>query len=680
LNVDEGLTGLALKELRPIRTGFASRSPAYKYIPDSYEEQYESYLAAPILRGLTRIGVLVVQDTQRDYFDENDGKALLAIAAQLATTIENAKLFMSVHERIKVVDDVSEPDATSAFFKGISGSPGMAAGRATVIGQMDSYLRLTTDMEQRHCTLEEFEEALTRSQQQIEELQLQLEHGLSDIASLIFSAHLLVLKDTEFTGAMIQQIQSGQSPQLAVSSVVNQYVALFATSANPRLREKVQDIKDVGHRLLHNLLMRDDVAPDYAGEIVISGELLPSDIVKLSTQHAAGLVMHGSGVTSHVSILARSMNLPLVLVSDNRIFNVSEGAHVLMDANVGTVFIDPGPEITVTYEEAVDAHRRAESAEMPPRAETYTVDGERVRLLANINLLNELPLAQAYQAEGVGLYRSEFPFIVRNGFPSEEEQYRIYRSIIDGMSGRPVTLRTLDIGGDKILSYYPAATEANPFLGLRAIRFSLRNPELFAQQIRAMLRSGEGADLGIMFPMISSVDEFVTARTVVHACIGQLAEQGVPHQEHPRIGAMIELPSAVEVVDELAQEADFLSLGTNDLVQYILAIDRTNEMLADLYVPFHPAVLRSLKRVAVAAAMRGTPLSVCGDMASDARMISFLIGIGLREFSLELRSLPRIQSVISRIDSRRANEQAKSMLSIGRIDELERFLAGQADL
>ena len=294
--------------------------------------------------------------------------------------------------------------------------------------------------------------------------------------------------------------------------------------------------------------------------------------------------------------------------------------------------------------------------------------------MANINLLNELVLAERYQAEGIGLYRSEFPFIVRSGFPSEEEQYRIYRTIVEHMGSRPVTLRTLDIGGDKMLSYFPSVDEANPFLGLRALRFTLRNKGIFVQQLRAMLRAGVGADFGIMFPMVSSLDEFLQARDIVQECCHELAEQGVEFNPAPRLGPMVELPSAVEIAAELAREADFLCIGTNDLIQYVLAVDRTNKHISEFYVPYHPAVLRSLKRIADAAAANRVPVSVCGEMAGDPKMIPFLIGIGIRELSMDLRLLPRAQATLGLLDSAIARGQADDMLGMGRISELAAYL------
>jgi phosphotransferase system enzyme I (PtsP) len=668
----EGITGLALKELRTIRTGHASLHASYKLIPGSDEEKYESFLAAPILRGLTRIGVLVVQDTEPDYFTKNDANALQAIAAQLAASIENAKLFMSLHERDDAPPEEPVDREVSAkdLYHGACASKGIARGRATIVGQTDSFLRLTEEMELRHCTADEFHDALQKSEEQIEALQKHLDEGYADVTALIFSAHLLILKDQMFSGEMIDLMSAGRSPQAAITEVVNRYVQLFSKNKNPRFQEKVQDVKDVGHRILHNLLHGEDIAPDYRGEIVIVGELLPSDLVKFATQHVAGLIIVGGGVTSHVSILARSMEVPLILLDDSSIFDVKEGTSILLDATSGTAYVQPSQEVMDQYLDIINVHQQVafEDADIPET--TTTRDGHKIQLLANINLLNELNLAKKFHAEGIGLYRSEFPFVVRRGFPSEEEQYRIYRKVVTTMKPLPITMRTLDIGGDKMVAHASFLDEANPFLGLRALRFTLRNKDVFRVQLRAMLRSALDVDLCIMFPMVASVDEFLEACELTRECIGELKEESVPHCGKPMFGPMIELPSAVETVEELAAEADFLCIGTNDLVQYTLGVDRTNESIADYYVPHHPAVLRSLKRIVSAGARAGIPVSICGDMAGDPSMLPFLIGIGITRVSIDVRLIRKVQQTIGGIDRKEASTLADEMLSKGRISEL----------
>ncbi|HEY8240357.1 MAG TPA: phosphoenolpyruvate--protein phosphotransferase [Kiritimatiellia bacterium] len=678
LKIGEGLVGQAIMELRAIREGNAFRSPHFKYIPGIFEERYQAFLAVPILRGLSRVGVLCVQDPVPDYFDENDTKALQAIAAQLATVIENAKLLMTLHQMqssapAAVEHAVAEQELR--FVRGVPAASGFAHGRATIYGAFngDSW---ASGAPAEPATIEDFHRAVARTEQQLEDLQRQLEERIADVASMIFSAHLLIVKDPNFSGAMVRLIREGKTPQEAIGEVVHQYCHLFAQSANPRLREKEQDVKDLGRRLLRNLGSDQEAGADYAGCVIIAGELMPSDILKLSAQSAEGLLLIGGGATSHVSILARALELPMVISESRRLFSLAADRMVLLDGDQGTITIDPTPEVIANYRELQAARRVAEqhAAQMPDI--TWTRDGERVRIFANINMLSELKVARQMKAEGIGLYRSEFPFIVRNDFPSEEEQFRVYSRILSEMDGHEVQFRTLDIGGDKMLSYFPSVNESNPFLGLRALRFSLRHKEIFAQQLRAFLRAGAGRQLKIMFPLVSSVDDFIEAREVVMECIAMLKADGIAHNPSPELGAMIELPSAVEVADELAAEADFLSIGGNDLVQYILAVDRTNESISDMYVAYHPAVLRALKRVAVATLARNRPLSLCGEMASDPKIIPFLLGIGIMTLSVDVRQIPRVHNVVSELKLSECRQKAEALLRLGRVKDVAAVLGG----
>ena len=671
----EGITGQAFVEARAIREADGRRNPHFRFMPGLNEEQYRAFLAVPILRGLAKIGVLVVQDPVADYFSENDEKALRAIASQLAATIESARLLLALHEEPPAASRAAVP----RFIKGTSASGGFALGTAVRLGRFDP-AEYTAAVD-RHLTLDDFNRAVAVTERQIEDLQHEMEERLSDVAALIFSAHLLILKDTAFSGAMADRIRAGEEPFSAVHDVVEGYAALFARSPNPALREKTQDVRDLGRRLLHNLVGGEADRADYEGCVVVCADLMPSDMLKVVGQRAAGLLLAAGGVTSHVSIIARSLRVPMVIVAERGVLDLPSGTRLLLDGEQGTVFIDPEEAVLKTYAELGRARDQAEAAEREVQAETFTRDGRRVHLLANINLLSDLPVALRLKAEGIGLYRSEFPFIVRNDFPSEEEQYLIYRRIVREMAGREVVFRTLDIGGDKILSYFPTVNESNPFLGLRAIRFSLRHREVFEQQLRALLRAGEGSALRILFPLVSSVDDFVEAREILRDCARDLAAAGVPHQPAPELGAMVEIPSAVEIAADLAEEADFLCIGSNDLVQYILAVDRTNEHIADLYCPYHPAVLRALRRIADAAARKDTDLSICGDMATDLRLIPFLLGIGLTKFSMDSHRLPKVQQAIANTDYAEARRAADHMLALKRVSDVAAFLgAGKEEL
>jgi phosphotransferase system enzyme I (PtsP) len=492
------------------------------------------------------------------------------------------------------------------------------------------------------------------------------------VAVLIFSAHLLILEDAQFTGRIANLIQNGTPALKAISMVVNDYVEVFSSSKMPLIREKVLDVKDLGNRLTRNLLNEEASECDYRGQIIIAHELLPSDILKLSAENVEGFIV-SSGVTSHNAIICRSLGIPMVAVSRELADGIADGEELLMDASQGIIYLEPGDEIYAKYKE-LDATWQGLHNASDVKPETLTKCGERVHIYANINLLSDLEPARRFKAEGVGLYRSEFPFIVRNDFPSEDEQYVIYKKLVDQMPGQTVTFRTLDIGGDKMLSYYSNVNEANPFLGMRAIRFSLQNKDIFCQQLRAFLRAGAEADTRIMFPLISSVDDFVAAREIVYACMDELEAGGIPFCRDTRLGVMMELPSAVEVVDELAHETDFLSIGSNDLIQYMLAVDRTNEQVSKLYLAHHPAILRSINRIVCAALAQKKDISICGDISTDPRMLPFLLGIGLKKFSIDIINAPSVQRQINSISLNEAGGIAQTMLGFGRISEVEAYL------
>jgi phosphotransferase system enzyme I (PtsP) len=387
----------------------------------------------------------------------------------------------------------------------------------------------------------------------------------------------------------------------------------------------------------------------------------------------AGIVLLSGGVTSHVAVLARSLDLPLLIVDEPRLLDLPDGTRAVLDGNQGNLFIDPDDNVEQKFREKEETRLAALRVSDGLLDQTHTRDGTRVHLLANINLMADVAVARTYKAEGIGLYRSEFPFMIRNDFPSEEEQLRVYRRLVDGMRGYETTFRTLDIGGDKMLSYFDYGAQANPFLGLRSIRFSLRHRDVFLQQLRAILRAAWDSEIRIMFPMISSVDEFASAVGAVDECQVALAEEKIPSCQKVHLGMMLELPSVLELMPELCKRAEFFSIGTNDFIQYMLAVDRTNETVADLYLPHHPAVLRGLARAVEAPLRLGRDVSVCGDMAHDPRFVPFLLGLGVRKFSLDARYLPRIQETILATDLGEARELTARLLG-------ENTVAGTAKL
>jgi len=668
----EGLTGLALRELRPIREDRGIDNPYFKFIPGSGESKFESFLAVPIIRGVRRVGVLVVQDMETSRFSKSDVRAFQAIATQLAAALEDAMLLISLPEKKKLPKITPLP---SKLIRGTQVVEGVVLGRAYQVQESSSNNNQPIAQESIHGkTIDDFNNAIAQTEEQLEELQKRLGEELADVASLIFSAHLLMLRDEGFSGEMTKLINEGSDPSWAVRQVTDNYIQIFSSSNNPRMREKVLDIKDLRHRILENLLSDESAhRGGYQDQIIITSELLPSELLKLATQNAAGLVLYGGGVTAHVSVLASSLRIPLICTSDESVFLIPSNTPLILDAIQGILIVQPDNSATIRVRQLIEASEKIEELEKHVEPETRSFDGQRIYLRAAVNLLSDLRLSRRLKAEGIGLYRSEFPFLVRSDFPSEEEQYRIYRQVVSGLDNPMVTLRTLDVGGDKILSYIPDSDEANPFLGLRSIRFLLENKKVFIGQLKAMIRASEKRSIRILFPLISSVDDFNNAKKMVSKSLNFLRRDGFAGFAPPKLGAMIELPSAVEMAPELARVADFLSMGTNDLVQYTLGVDRTNEKVADLFDIRHPAVLRTVKRVSDAAKEASCPLSVCGIMTRDPRTVYYMIGLGIRDFTMQVGAIPGMQKSVSKMDTRKASEDAEKLSSLGTIREIHEF-------
>ncbi len=672
----EGITGTALKQLRPIIVPKGTDFPNFKYIPGIDEEDFEAFLAVPILHGLRRIGVIVCQHKKINYFNQRDARALTAIAAQMAAMIENAILLMELHKERPIALSQKEKRSLPPIMHGQKVTSGIALGKSYSLGRKGINNILVIDKNATYLGgIEAFQTAVDLTRQQIQLLQDQLKENFADVGSLIFHAHLLMLTDEAFSGEMEQLIRNGQDASEAVVMVVNRYIKIFAASEAPAVQEKAQDLKDLGHRLLLNLQEQDKQNEDYRDSIIISSELFPSELIKFAAQGAAGIIVHKTSLTSHLKILGQSIKIPIVSLDNKDIFAIEEGTSIILDGFQGTVFIEPD---TATYDQFIklaDEHSMLDG-DMQIEPIIEIAPGEQVALMANIGLLGDLQIARGYGADSIGLYRSEFPFLIRNDFPSEEEQYRIYHRIFSEFNEGPVYMRILDIGGDKQLGFLTDEDpEANPFLGLRAIRFSLKNREILETQIRAMLRAGKDGNLHIMIPFISSVEEVRNVKAVIQVASKDLAKHGIEHNHTPKIGIMVELPSTGFILEELAREVDFMSIGTNDLIQYLLGVDRTNARVADMFDPFHPAVLRFIARVAEVCTAQKIPLSVCGDAAVNRYMLRFLLGTGIRNFSVAPSSLPDMYKWLKEDDFYSGCEKLKNdLLSGGTSEEIKKIL------
>jgi len=681
LRLGQGITGQALENRSHICLTEASKHPNYKGFSDLKEEPFECFLAVPILRGLERIGVLVLQRRNEYVFDESEVLTCRAVASQLANMIENARFLIAFHDTeentlpAQNASDGGIPAISGPLFiKGQSASKGYAFANCRKYNYRRNFNSLLEKQYPGDYKLEDLHKAIQATSRQLEQMQTSVDERLDDAASLIFSSHLLLLKDRTLMKKTETLIAEGQGVAQAFLAVAKHYIDTFSAAQNIFVREKANDMEDLAVRIISNLLGETSDLVGSHKTIVIAKDLFPSDLLKLTSENTSGVILVSGGATSHLSILARSLQIPMVIANNQELLRIKDGTPILLDAETGYIHVEPSNDILNEIENREKQNRVIMSSRHKSHDKTFTADGVQVHLYANINLLSDLKLAKETKAEGIGLYRTEFPFIIRNDFPTEEEQYVIYKKLVDNMDGKPVIFRTLDVGGDKMLSYYHDVVEQNPAIGLRSIRFSLQKKDIFVQQIRAMLRAGYQRDIGIMFPMISSLDEFDEARDVVEECKLSLKTDGYEFNENPQIGVMIELPSVVEIMDDFAEEADFFSIGTNDFVQFMLGVDRTNENVANFYLPHHPSVLRALNKVVTIANSRNKPIAICGSMAGDVKYLPFLIGIGLRKLSLDPSYLPDVQHHLEKLDAVKAERFTETLLSLNRASETKGML------
>ena len=672
LKCGEGIAGCVFETSEPVMLNDGFTHPNFRYFRGSGEERFKSFLSVPILGGTGPLGVMTIQRKTDNPFEDNDLKTLQVVASQLATVLENIKIIRLLqHGTSAEAVRIPRKRLDSVFLKGKPASRGYAYGKTVLAPGVERFQELSRKSFDRKYKMADLQNALKKTEAELETLQKDVEAKLSDAASMIFTAHLLILKDQSFLSAMTTLVQKKKNAPNAVITVAQKYIARFQASTEPYIREKAHDIEDLATRIIRNLAGKEAKLPLMRNRIVIAHDLYPSDLLKLSAEGVKGIVLLSGGVASHVAILARSLQIPMVIVNDPQTGNISDGDSVLIDAEMGNIFINPAKVIMQEFRDKIDeaAAVKAQPSTMKPVTETK--DGVRIQLMANINLIKDLDILSNLSCDGIGLYRSEFPFIIRKNFPTEEEQYFIYKKLADGAPEGAITFRTLDIGGDKTPSYLETA---NSFLGLRSIRFSLKNKDIFIQQIRAILRAGAQCDLKIMFPLVCSIEEFLQARGIVLECIESLAESDTPFHDHPQIGMMVEVPAVIEIIEEFSRIVDFFSIGTNDLIQYMLAVDRTDEAVGEYYIPHHPAVLRAIKRVADAGIAFGKEVSVCGDMANKKEYLKFIIGCGIRKVSMNAIYLAENQKAIADIDSDEARDLTMRLLSAGNITAIEEDL------
>jgi phosphotransferase system enzyme I (PtsI) len=561
-------------------------------------------------------------------------------------------------------------------FEGAGVSPGIARGKVHVVrDEFDEVMRYRIAPSQVGDEIARFETALIQTRMQILQMQQRIAESIGAKDAAIFDAHLLVVEDRTLIDEVLRKLETDLcNVEWVFQEVATRYAETLNKIDDPYLRERALDIQDVTKRVIHNLQGK---APKTflaltEPHILVTHNLTPSDTASINRANVLGIATDLGSRTSHAAILARSLNIPAIVGLHDITAKLETGQHVLLDGNDGSLIVDPTPETLSQYAQ-IESRRAKVTAQLKELRETTstTRDGRHIVLSANIELPEDVGAVLANGAEGIGLYRTEFLYLNRSTLPSEDEQYKIYRQVAERVRPHPLIIRTFDLGGDKLApGTVDIADELNPFLGWRAIRFCLENIEIFKTQLRAILRASAVGNVKIMFPMISGLDELRRAIAVLDECKQELRGAKIALPEKIEVGAMIEIPSAAICASVLAREVDFLSIGTNDLIQYALAVDRMNEKIAHLYEPTHPAVLRLLKMIADAAHANKLWVGVCGEMAGDVALIPLLLGLGIDELSTAAILVPRVKRAVQSLTIPECRELVEETFKLNTASEI----------
>ncbi|MDX1653964.1 MAG: phosphoenolpyruvate--protein phosphotransferase, partial [Candidatus Competibacteraceae bacterium] len=668
----EGLVGLVAQRREPVNLEEAADHPRFRFFPETGEEDCHSFLGVPIIHYRRVLGVLVIQHGERRPFGAQEVAFAVTLAAQLAGAIDHA---------LALGDEqpLAERPLPSCL-KGVRGAPGLALGTLVLPHPLASLESVPTrsaadpDAEaQALCrAVAAVRRELADSGQRLGELLPAEERAL-------FEAFVMLLnEDDSLVQDSLGRIRAGQWAPGAWRDTIRDHARVFDGTEDSYLRTRGEDIRDLGRRVLVQLRARESPGEPLPEQTILVGEEISvAQIAQVPLERLAGIACLKGSALSHVAILARALGIPAVMRLGQWPVGYLEGCQAVVDGHQGRVFVEPSAALLKEY------HRlKAQDVALTRQLERLrdlpaeTPDGYRIPLTIKAGLTSDVGAARACGAQGVGLYRTEFIFMVRQSFPGEEEQRRLYREVLESFAPQPVTMRTLDVGGDKTLPYFPIR-EDNHFLGWRGMRLTLDHPEIFITQLKAMLAANRDlGNLRLLFPMLTIVEELDEALALLRRAQAELAETGID-TPLPPVGAMIEVPSAVYQAGDLARRVDFLSLGSNDLVQYLLAVDRENPRVANLYDPLHPAVLKALNQVVVAGQAQGVPVTLCGEMAGDPASALLLLGLGLDGLSCTATNLPRIKWLIRSVTQAQARRLAAEAMTLERAAQVRERVEAQ---
>jgi phosphotransferase system enzyme I (PtsP) len=699
MKVHEGLTGLAVETRAMVMTDNAPAHPRYKYFKEAKEESFLSFLGLPLFEHKAPIGVIVVQTRETRTFSDDEISILRTITFQIGSIIHTARLLDSIqHKELERAwfekelakarngsggADVSSGSVStkrtpvSRTMAGTAVSPGFSRGKIYILDRFnDKVIKLAkvgTAAEEMH----KFSQALEKTKIQTIYMEKRVSETLSADDAAIFHTHLMILEDRSFSAKVTDLIEQGMGAARAVHDVVQHYIQAFSAMEDPYLRERSADMEDIGRRII------DAIEGNNASEVtlkekrvLVADEIFPSNLAMLDPGKILGIVTEKGNVFSHAAIMAKSLGIPAVLGVKGVMAAANVKDEIIVDGTSGHIYLNPDAGIKKEYVRLEQEYAgRMKELEGLRDLPAVTTDGVVIALNANIGLISDVRVANLHGAEGVGLYRTEFPYMARSAFPTREEQAGIYRKILAGFPGQTVNIRTLDIGGDKGLSYFPYPHEDNPFLGWRSIRVSLERQDIFREQLAGIMLAAHAGNATIMFPLISSLDEIRQIREILTVVRNELLREGHDVPGYIPLGIMIEVPAAVLIIDYLLAEVDYVSIGTNDLIQYTMAADRNNASVRQYYDQYHPAILHSIKRVADAATKAGKKASVCGEMAADPLCALLLAGMGIREFSLSAPSIPIVKQALRSNSFEACRRLAREALACRSSADIERCLA-----
>jgi len=674
LPLGRGLVGLVAERAEPLNLSDAPSHPRYLRITETGETHYRGFLGVPIIQNRKVLGVLVVrQEAQREFTDD-EVTFVFTLAAQLAGAITHAQASGEL-------DTLTTTTRSARYLEGRPGSTGVSIGHGVVayrMADLEAIPDRATDDVVAECA--SFRAAVGAVEDDLRKLKARLSDEIPAEDNALFDALLLMLGSDTLVTHTVELIEQGQWAPGALRQSIHAHAQVFESMEDVYLRERASDIRDLGRRILMHLQSDSPSHIDYPLDTILVGEEVSAvQLAEVPPARLVGVVSATGSSSSHVAILARAMGIPAVMGVTDLPVGRMENRELIIDGYRGRVYIAPSPSVRSEYERLAEEEREltaeAESLRGLPAEST---DGVAFPLYLNTGLINDANSANNDDFAGIGLYRTELPFMVRDRFPAESVQVMNYRRVLDAFDPRPVILRTLDIGGDKPLPYFPVV-EQNPFLGWRGVRISLSHPEIFLTQVRAMLRAA--VDLGnlqIMLPMITGVAEVDELKMLIKRAHDELLEEGYA-VSMPRIGVMVEVPSAVYMIEELARRVDFVSVGTNDLTQYLLAVDRNNSRVADLYDDLHPAVLRALEQVVRGTRVFNRPVGVCGELAGNPLATVLLMGLGVDSLSMSAGSMMKVKWVVRSFSVSRARQLVHAALRMEDAQQVRRFMEGVLD-